>query len=277
MAIKIYKRNHAGRRNMSVVKSELVNGKKPEKSLLRSQKSKAGRSRGKISVRHQGGGHKQRYRLVDFLQNKFDIPGRIAAIEKDPIRSAFIALVNYKDGEKRYVLATEGMKAGMEIVCSARASIKTGNRTKVKNIPVGTTVSNVELFPGRGGQIVRSAGSGAILTAVEGESAQLKMASGEIRLLSSDCYATIGQVSNFEHNAINIGKAGKSRWLGKRPAVRGTVMNPVDHPHGGGEGRQGIGLKHPKTPWGKPALGKKTRKKYKYSNKFIIKRREKRK
>ena len=277
MAIKIYKRNTAGRRNMSVVKSETVTDKKPEKSLLAKQKSRAGRSWGKISVRHQGGGHKQRYRIVDFKQDKFDVPGRIAAIEKDPIRSGFIALVHYKDGEKRYVLATAGMRVNKEIICAEKAPIKSGNRTQVKNIPVGTIISNVELFPGRGGQIVRSAGSGAILTAVDEQSAQVKMASGEIRLVKNTCYATIGQVSNFEYNAINVGKAGKSRWLGKRPAVRGTVMNPVDHPHGGGEGRQGIGLKHPKTPWGKPALGKKTRKKYKYSNKFIIKRREKRK
>ncbi|MFA6382859.1 MAG: 50S ribosomal protein L2 [Parcubacteria group bacterium] len=277
MAIKIYKRNHAGRRNMSVVKSDLVTDKKPEKSLLGAQKSKAGRSWGKISVRHQGGGHKQRYRIIDFRQDKFDIPGKIAAIEKDPIRSSFIALVNYKDGEKRYILASEGMQSGMNIICSETAPIKLGNRTKVKNIPAGTTISNIELFPGRGGQAVRSAGSGAIMAAVEGATAQIKLTSGETRLVSSDCYATIGQVSNFEHNTINIGKAGKSRWMGKRPAVRGTVMNPVDHPHGGGEGRQGIGLKHPKTPWGKPALGKKTRKKKRYSNKFIIKRREKRK
>jgi large subunit ribosomal protein L2 len=277
MAIKIYKRNNAGRRNMSVVKSELVTAKKPEKSLLASQKSRAGRSWGKISVRHQGGGHKQRYRVIDFKQDKFGIPGKIAAIEKDPIRSAFIALVHYKDGEKRYILASAGMKTGKEIVTAEKAPIKSGNRAQVKNIPVGTIICNVEMFPGKGGQIVRSAGSGAILTAVDEKNAQIKLASGEIRLVDNACFATIGQVSNFEHSAINIGKAGKSRWLGKRPAVRGTAMNPVDHPHGGGEGRQGIGLKHPKTPWGTPALGKKTRKKYKYSNKFIIKRREKRK
>ncbi|OGI29477.1 MAG: 50S ribosomal protein L2 [Candidatus Moranbacteria bacterium RIFOXYA12_FULL_44_15] len=277
MAIKVYKRNTAGRRNMSVVKAAIDVAKKPEKSLLAKITKKAGRSWGKISVRHQGGGHKRRYRLVDFKQDKFGVPGIIAAIEKDPVRSAFIALVNYKDGEKRYILATEGMKKGKEIMSGENASIKAGNRTKVKNIPVGTVISNVELFPGKGGQAVRSAGSGAVLTAIEGEKAQVKMSSGEIRLVSSECYATIGQVSNFEHNSINIGKAGKSRWLGKRPAVRGSAMNPVDHPHGGGEGRQGIGLKHPKTPWGKPALGKKTRKKKKYSNKFIIKRRMKRK
>jgi len=277
MAIKIYKRNNAGRRNMSIVKSEIVTDKKPEKSLLAKKTSQAGRSLGKISVRHQGGGHKQRYRIVDFRMDKFNIPGKIAAIEKDPNRSAFIALVNYKDGEKRYILATEGMEAGKEIMCAENAPVKLGNRAKVKNIPVGTIISNIELFPGKGGQVMRSAGSGAALTAVGEEMAQIKMGSGEIRMISIECYANIGQVSNFEHNAINIGKAGKSRWLGKRPAVRGSAMNPVDHPHGGGEGRQGIGLKHPKTPWGKPALGKKTRKKKKYSNKFIIKRREKRK
>jgi large subunit ribosomal protein L2 len=277
MSIKIYKRNHAGRRNMSVVKSELITQKKPEKSLLGLQKSKAGRSIGKISVRHQGGGHKQRYRIIDFKQNKFDIPGKIIAIEKDPIRSAFIALVYYRDGEKKYILASDGMKTGKEIICSPNAPIKSGNRAQVKNIPIGTIVSNVEMFPGKGGQIIRSAGSGAMLAAIDEKNAQLKMASGETRLISNECYATIGQVSNFEHNAINIGKAGRKRWMGIRPTVRGTVMNPVDHPHGGGEGRQGIGLKHPKTPWGKPALGKKTRKKKKYSNNFIIKKRERKK
>lgn len=277
MAIKIYKKNNAGRRNMSIVKSDIVANKKPEKSLLAPLKSRAGRSRGKISVRHQGGGHKQRYRIIDFKQDKFNIPGKIEAIERDPVRSAFIALINYRDGEKRYIVATEGMIAGKEIICSPDAPIKTGNRTQIKKIPVGTIISNLELFPGKGGQVIRSAGSGAVLTAVEADKAQVKMPSGEIRLVSSECYATLGQVSNFEHNAISIGKAGRSRWMGKRPSVRGTVMNPVDHPHGGGEGRQGIGLKHPKTPWGKPALGKKTRKKKKYSNKFIIKRREKRK
>lgn len=260
-----------------MVKSDMVTDKKPEKSLLAKKVGKAGRSRGKISVRHQGGGHKQRYRLVDFAQNKIGISGQVSAIEKDPNRSAFIALVNYQDGEKRYVLATEGMKAGQEIITSEKAPMKSGNRSKIKNIPVGTIISNVELFPGRGGQIVRSAGSGATLTAVDEASAQIKMPSGEIRLVSSECYATIGQVSNFENNAINVGKAGRKRHMGVRPGVRGSAMNPVDHPHGGGEGRQGIGLKHPKTPWGKPALGKKTRRKFKYSNKFIVKRRSKRK
>ena len=230
-----------------------------------------------ISVRHQGGGNKQRYRLVDFKLDKFGIPGRIAAIERDPNRSGFIALVFYKDGEKRYILASEGMITGQEVITAENAPTKPGNRAKVKNIPVGTIVSNLELFPGHGGQIARSAGSGVTLTAIDAQSAQVKMASGEIRLISSECYATIGQVSNFEHSSVSIGKAGRSRHMGIRPAVRGSAMNPVDHPHGGGEGRQGIGLKHPKTPWGKPALGKKTRKKKRYSDKFIIKRRQKRK
>ncbi len=277
MAIKIYKKNNAGRRNMSIVKSADVSKKKPEKALLAPMKSKAGRSHGKISVRHQGGGAKRRYRIVDFKQDKLEVPGMIAAIERDPNRAAFIALIHYKDGDKRYILASEGMKTGLEVVTSPTAPIKLGNRTQVKNIPTGTTICNLELFPGKGGQIVRSAGSSAVLTAVEEKTAQIKMPSGEIRLVSSECYATIGQVSNFEHNAINVGKAGRKRHMGVRPGVRGTVMNPVDHPHGGGEGRQGIGLKHPKTPWGKPALGKKTRKKKRYSNKFIIKRRQKRK
>ncbi|HAT73525.1 MAG: 50S ribosomal protein L2 [Candidatus Moranbacteria bacterium GW2011_GWF2_36_839] len=277
MAIKIYKRNTASRRNMSIVKSSMITDRKPEKSLLAKMTKKAGRSGGKISVRHQGGGAKQRYRKVDFMQDKFGIWGRVASIEKDPVRSAFIALVIYADGEKRYVLAPEGLAIDQKIISEENAPIKLGNRAKVKNIPIGTVVSNLELFPNHGGQIARSAGSGATLTAIDQKTAQVKMSSGEIRLISSECYATIGQVSNFEHNSVNIGKAGRKRHMGVRPGVRGSAMNPVDHPHGGGEGRQGIGLKHPKTPWGKIALGKKTRKKKKYSNKFIIKRRTKRK
>jgi len=262
---------------MSVVKVDYLTDKKPEKSLLAKMKSRAGRSHGKISVRHQGAGVKQRYRIIDFKQDKIGIPGVVATIEKDPMRSAFIALINYKDGEKRYILATEGLRMGRDVITAPDAPVKNGNRAKIKNIPVGTVVCNVELFPGHGGQVVRSAGSGAAITAVDEKSAQIKLASGEIRLISSECYATIGQVSNFEHGAINIGKAGRKRHMGVRPGVRGSAMNPVDHPHGGGEGRQPIGLKHPKTPWGKPALGKKTRKKHKYSDKYIIKRRIKRK
>lgn len=275
MAIKKYRRNHAGRRNMSVVKPDDLTDKKPEKSLMSMLSRKYGRAGGKISVRHKGGGHKRRYRLVDFKMDKFNIPGKIVAIEKDPNRSSLIALVFYKDGEKRYVLASEGMKKGEMIVSGENAPIKKGNRTKLKNIPVGTIISNIEIIEKKGGQIMRSAGSGATIMATDERMAQIKLASGEIRLISKECYATIGQVSNFEHGSINLGKAGKGRWLGRRPAVRGSAMNPVDHPHGGGEGRQGIGLKHPKTPWGKPALGKKTRKKTRYSNKFILKRRKK--
>jgi large subunit ribosomal protein L2 len=277
MAIKIYKRNTAARRNMSIVKSDVLSKDGPKKNLLSVKKKRAGRSLGKISVRHKGGGSKKRYRQIDFKQDKFGIPGKVAAIEKDPNRSAFIALINYRDGQKRYILATEGLKTGDTIVCAPDAPVKEGNRLMVKNIPIGKIISNIELFPGKGGQIIRSAGSGAVLAAVDATSAQLKLASGEVRMVSSECYATVGQVSNFEHNAINIGKAGRKRWMGIRPTVRGTAMNPVDHPHGGGEGRQGVGLKHPKTPWGKPALGKKTRKKFKYSNKFIIKRRTRKK
>lgn len=273
MAIKVYKKNTAGRRNMSIVKPDNLTDKKPEKYLLAHMVKKAGRANGKISIRHQGGGHKRRYRLVDFKQQKFDVPGKIVAIEKDPNRSALIALVSYKDGDRRYILASEEVAVGDQILTSANAPVKKGNRTILKNIPYGTIISNVELISGRGGQIIRSAGSGATLMAIDNKMAQIKMSSGEIRLVSENCYATIGRVSNFEHSAERIGKAGRSRWKGKRPAVRGSAMNPIDHPHGGGEGRQGVGLKHPKTPWGKPALGKKTRKKNRYSNKFIVRRR----
>jgi len=260
---------------MSIVKPENLTDREPEKSLVCGFNRKTGRSLGKISVRHKGGGSRRRYRMVDFKQDKLNIPGKIISIEKDPNRSALIALVAYKDGAKSYILATEGMKAGREIIAAENAPIKRGNRAKLKNIPSGTLISNVELFPGRGGQIVRSAGSSATLMGVDENMAQVKLASGEVRIINKECFASVGQVSNFEHNSFLIGKAGRSRRMGRRPAVRGSAMNPVDHPHGGGEGRMGIGLKHPKTPWGKPALGKKTRKKFKYSNKFILKRRNK--
>ncbi len=274
MAIKVYKRNTAARRNISIVKPNLLTDQKPEKSLLAPLPKKSGRSHGKISVRHKGGGHKRMYRLVDFKMDKFGIPGKIVSLEKDPNRSALIALVQYVDGEKRYVLAVEGMKVGQTILSGKETPIEIGNRLILKNIPVGTVVSNIEMKIGKGGQIVRSAGSGATVMATEGQYAQLKMPSGEIRLISVECFATIGQMSNFEHSAERIGKAGRSRWLGIRPTVRGSAMNPVDHPHGGGEGRQPIGM-HPKTPWGKPALGKKTRKKQNASNKYIVRRRMK--
>lgn len=276
MAIKIYKRNTAGRRNMSVVKPDGVVDKAPEKSLLRTLKKKAGRSHGKISVRHQGGGHKRRYRMIDFKQDKFGIPGVVAALEKDPNRSAVIALIHYKDGEKRYILATGGMKVGQTVLSGVDAPIENGNRVTLQNIPVGSTICNIEMKVGKGGQIVRSAGSQAKLMALDGELAQVKLSSGEIRLIHKDCYATLGQVSNFEHSAEKIGKAGRSRWKNKRPGVRGSAMNPVDHPHGGGEGRQPLGM-HPRTPWGKLTLGKKTRKRNNPTNKYIVRRRNKKK
>ncbi|HFC76686.1 MAG TPA: 50S ribosomal protein L2 [Candidatus Moranbacteria bacterium] len=275
MAIKVYKRNTAGRRNMSIVKPDEISNKKPEKSLLTKLTKISGRSGGKISIRHRGGGHKRRYRLVDFRQDKLGIPGKIIAIERDPVRSALIALVSYVDGEKRYILASEGMKEGSKIITDKKAPFKEGNRMQLKNIPVGTIISNVELKIGKGGQMARSAGTGVSLMGIDKKNVQLKLSSGEIRLVNGECYATIGQVSNFENSATKIGKAGRKRWMGFRPTVRGSVMNPVDHPHGGGEGKQGVGLKYPKTPWGKIALGKKTRKKKKYSNKFIVKRRSK--
>jgi len=275
MAIKVYKRNTAGRRNMSIVKPDNLTDKKPEKALVKMVHRKKGRSRGKISVRHRGGGVKRKYRVVDFKMDKHGIPGKILAIEKDPNRSSLIALVCYADGEKRYLPATQNMKQGMVVVAGKDVPIKEGNRLPLKEIPVGTLVSNVELTPGRGSQLARSAGTAVVIQAIDSGMAHLKMSSGEIRMVKEECYATIGQVSNFEHNAIRIGKAGRKRRMDWRPHVRGSAMNPVDHPHGGGEGRQPIGLKHPKTPWGKPALGIKTRKKKKYSDKFIIKRRAK--
>lgn len=275
MAIKVYKRNHAGRRNMSIVKPDHVTNKKPQKALCISLNQKCGRSGGKISVRHRSVGHKKLYRMIDFKQDKFDISGTVTAIEKDPNRSALIALVVYADGEKRYILATESMRVGSKIISGENVAIEEGNRTKIKNIISGTVVSNIEMKAGKGGQIIRSAGGGALVMSIDDKHAQLKMPSGEIRLINAECYATIGQVSNFEHNTISIGKAGRARHMGKRPAVRGSAMNPVDHPHGGGEGCQPIGLKYPKTPWGRPALGVRTRKKGKNSNKYIIQSRHK--
>lgn len=274
MAIKIYKKNNAGRRFMSVVKPDALTDKKPEKTLLAPLPKKGGRSLGKISVRHQGGGAKRRYRLVDFKQDKHGIPAKITAIEKDPNRSSLIALVTYADGEKRYILATHNMRAGQTVVSGPEAPVAEGNRLLLSNIPAGTIICNIEMQKGKGGQIVRSAGSQATLMALDGPMAQVKLSSSEVRLVPKDCYATIGQVSNFEHSAERIGKAGRARHMGRRPTVRGTAMNPVDHPHGGGEGRQPLGM-HPKTPWGKPALGKKTRKRKHRTDQYIIRRRNK--
>jgi len=244
-------------------------------ALIKRLKKSSGRnSAGKITMRHQGGGHKQMYRLIDFKQNKFDIAGRIESIEYDPCRSSLIAKVVYKDGERRYVLASSEMKAGDEIITSANATLKPGNRTQLKRIPVGTFVYNVEIFPGKGGQLARSAGLGVQVLANEEGYTHLKLASGEIRKVMWDGYASIGRASNLEHNLKVIGKAGRSRWLGIRPTVRGSVMNPCDHPYGGGEGKQPRGTKRPKTKWGKVTGGRKTRNKKKWSNILIIKRRK---
>lgn len=276
MAIKVRKIKNQGKRTMSYVASGFDKKKKPEKSLTIGKTSKSGRmSTGKISIRHRGGGHKRKHRIIDFQCKKTDIPAIVTSVEKDPNRTGFIALLTFKDGEKRYVLAWQGAKVGQEIIFSEKAELKTGNRTSLKRIPVGTEVFNIEMKPGKGGQIVRSAGSAAIVMANENGYTQLQMPSTEIRIFPDICMATIGRASNVEHNTITIGKAGRVRWMGRRPQVRGKVMNPVDHPHGGGEGNQPIGLKHQKTKWGKPAKGVKTRKATKPSNKYIIRRRKK--
>jgi len=256
------------------MEKELLTKKEPEKKLLLPLKKKAGRNfSGKITVRHRGGGVKRLYRVVDFGEGKLGIPGKVIALEYDPNRTAFLALVEYQDGEKRYILAPDGLKVGDEIICAENAEIKIGNRLKLKNIPVGTQVYNIELIPGRGGKIVRAAGTSAKVVAQEEKYTQLQLPSKEIRRVSNECFASIGQVSNPGHIFEDIGKAGRRRLKGWRPAVRGSAMNPCDHPHGGGEGKTPIGLKYPKTPWGKPAKGIKTRKK-KWTDKLIIKRRK---
>jgi large subunit ribosomal protein L2 len=256
------------------MEKELLTKKEPEKKLLLPLKKKAGRNfSGKITVRHRGGGVKRLYRVVDFGEEKLGIPGKVIALEYDPNRTAFLALVEYQDGEKRYILAPDGLKVGDEIICAENAEIKTGNRLKLKNIPVGAQVYNIELIPGRGGKIVRAAGTSAKVVAQEEKYTQLQLPSKEIRRVSNECFASIGQVSNPGHIFEDIGKAGRRRLKGWRPAVRGSAMNPCDHPHGGGEGKTPIGLKYPKTPWGKPAKGIKTRKK-KWTDKLIIKRRK---
>ncbi len=275
MSIRKFKPTSPALRQMTVSTFEEITKKEPEKSLLTSLTKSAGRnSQGKITIRHRGGGAKRKYRIIDFKRNKDGIPGRVAAIEYDPNRTANIALIHYVDGEKRYILAPNRIKVGDLIESGEGADIKIGNALKLKDIPVGTTVHNVELKPGKGAQMVRSAGAEAQLMAKEGKYAQLRLPSGEFRLVSVECRATIGQVGNVDHELITIGKAGRSRHMGKRPAVRGSAMNPVDHPHGGGEGRAPIGMPSPMTPWGKPALGLKTRKKNKKSNEYIVRRRK---
>lgn len=276
MAIKKYRPTSNGRRNMSVLDFSEITTDKPEKSLLAPLSKRGGRNnQGRQTVRHQGGGHKRQYRIIDFKRNKDGIPGRVATVEYDPNRTANIALVHYADGEKRYILAPKGIQVGQVVESGAEADIKTGNALPLENIPVGTIIHNVELKPGRGGQLARSAGAEAQILGREGKYTLVRLASGEVRLVLSTCRATIGQVGNIEHELIRVGKAGRSRWLGKRPAVRGSVMNPNDHPHGGGEGRSPIGMPSPLSPWGKPTLGYKTRKRNKPSNKYIVRKRKK--
>lgn len=274
--MKVYKPTTPSRRGMTGIDFSLLSKKRPEKKLLKYIKRSAGRaSSGRISVRHKGGGVKKLYRIIEFSQTRIDIPAKVIALEYDPNRTAFIALVQYADNVKQYIIAPQNLKIGEEIIFSEKAELKEGNRALLKNIPVGTMVYNVELEPGKGGKIVRSAGSSAQVLAQEEGWTSLKMPSSEIRRFRENCFASIGMVSNPENRYYTVGKAGKSRLKGRRPHVRGSAMNPVDHPHGGGEGRQPIGLKHPKTPWGRPALGVKTRKKKKWSNKLIIQRRKK--
>ena len=277
MAIKIYKPTSAGRRIHSVTDySVLTKNAKVPRSLLTSYKKSAGRNnQGKITVRHRGGGHKLKVRTIDFMRDKMNIPAKVQTLEYDPGRSAFISLLAYKDGEKRYILAPDGVKVGTTLMTSERAEIKPGNRMMLKNIPVGTNVHNIELIAGRGGQMARAAGTYAIIQSSEGGTVLLKMPSGEIRRVSADAYATVGQVSNTDWMYVRIGKAGRTRHMGWRPSVRGKAMNPIDHPHGGGEGHNPIGLKYPKTPWGKHALGVRTRNPKKASSRNIVRRRSK--
>ena len=272
MAIKKYKPTSPARRQMTVSTFEEITKKSPERSLLEPLKSNAGRnSYGRITVRHRGGGVKRKYRVIDFKRDKRDMKANVIAIEYDPNRSANIALLQYEDGEKRYIIAPVDLKVGDVIECSATADIRPGNALPISSIPVGTVIHNIELMPGKGAQLVRAAGNFAQLMAKEGKYAQVRLPSGEVRMIRMDCIATIGQVGNLDHENISIGKAGRKRHMGWRPTVRGVVMNPNDHPHGGGEGKSPVGMPSPVTPWGKPALGYKTRKHKKASNKFIVK------
>ena len=272
MGIKKYNPTSPGLRGMTVSTFEEITCDKPEKSLTVTLKKHSGRnSRGKITVRHRGGGYRPKYRIIDFKRNKDGVPGTVATIEYDPNRTANIALINYADGEKRYIIAPNKLTVGSVIESGAEADIKIGNALPLANIPVGTIIHNIELKPGQGGQMVRSAGNGAQLMAKEGDFAQVRLPSGEVRKVRIECRATIGEVGNLDHQNIQIGKAGRKRHMGIRPTVRGSVMNPNDHPHGGGEGKASIGRVSPVTPWGKPALGYKTRKKKKESNKYIVK------
>jgi large subunit ribosomal protein L2 len=273
MPVKVYRPTSPGRRDMSGSTFEEVTRTKPERSLLAPLRSKGGRNNnGRLTVRHRGGGHKRRYRVIDFRRNKFDVAAKVESIEYDPNRSARIALVVYTDGERRYILAPVGLHVGDTVMSGADAEIRRGNALPIRSIPLGTVVHNIELYPGRGGQLVRSAGNSAQVLAKEGSMAQVRLPSGEVRYIDMNCLATVGQVSNADHANISKGKAGRNRWLGKRPSVRGVAMDPSSHPHGGGEGRSPIGMPGPKTPWGKPALGKRTRRN-KRTSKFIVRRR----
>ncbi len=274
MSIRFYNPTGNARRNMSVTDYSVLSKVAPEKSLLTSLKKNSGRnSYGRITVRHRGGGMRRKYRIIDFKRAKFDVPAEVKTIEYDPNRSAFIALIEYTDGEKSYILYPDGLKVGDTVIASTTADIKPGNALPLTNIPVGTVVHNVELYPGRGGQLARAAGNSAQLMAKEGVYALLRLPSGELRNVPVGCMATVGVVGNLDHENVKIGKAGRKRNMGWRPTVRGSVMNPCDHPHGGGEGRSPIGRPGPVTPWGKPALGYKTRKTKKASDKLIVKRR----
>ena len=274
MAVKKYSPTSPARRFMTVLDYSELSKVEPEKSLLEPIKKNGGRnSYGRITVRHQGGGNRQKYRVIDFKRDKDGIPAKVATIEYDPNRTANIALLNYADGEKRYILAPVGLSVGDAIESGEKADIRPGNALPLANIPVGSFIHNIELKPGKGGQLVRAAGNAAQLMAKEGEYAQVRLPSGEVRMIRMNCKATIGQIGNLEHENVKIGKAGRKRWMGIRPTVRGVVMNPCDHPHGGGEGKSPIGRPSPVTPWGKPTLGLKTRKKKNKSDKFIVKRR----
>jgi large subunit ribosomal protein L2 len=274
MGIRSYRPLTPGTRERSVSDFSEITQSKPEKSLTRSiHRAKGRNNRGVITCRHRGGGHKRLYRMIDFRRNKRNVPAEVLSVEYDPNRNARISLVQYEDGEKRYILHPAGLAVGSTIVAGEDAPLEVGNALPLHRIPLGTTVHNVELYPGRGGQIVRAAGAGAQLMAKEGGYVTLKLPSSEVRMIRRECYATIGQVGNVEARNITLGKAGRKRWMGRRPEVRGSVMNPVDHPHGGGEGRAPIGRSGPVTPWGKPALGYKTRKKKKASNSLIVRRR----
>ncbi|MGD8903910.1 MAG: 50S ribosomal protein L2 [Anaerolineae bacterium] len=275
MPIKVYKPTSPGRRDMTASTFEEITRTGPEKSLLRPLKKKAGRNfRGKITVRHRGGGHKRRYRVIDFKRDKFGVPGRVTSIEYDPNRSARIALVVYADGDKRYIVAPVGLMVGDVVMSGPDAEIQLGNALPISSIPVGSTIHNIELHIGKGGQMVRAAGTSAQLLAKEGRYAHVRLPSGEVRLVNVQCMATMGQVGNTDHGNIKLGKAGRKRWLGFRPSVRGSAMDPSSHPHGGGEGRSPIGMPGPKSPWGKPTLGKKTRRN-KATDKWIVRRRGK--